>query len=91
MPEDDSISGIDAAVLTVFTADDLSAYLDGEVSDAVAKEVESLVEEDPRAGRWLAAYTHQVACMYRAFGAGADDVPGRLREVVRGAADAQTV
>lgn len=72
-----------SAVLVVLTTDDLHDYVDGRASPEIQDAVEALLEEDPRAARWAAAYRHQTACMHRAFGAGAKDVPHRLLDVLR--------
>lgn len=85
MPDDIREPGGEEAVLTVLTIDDLHAYIDGELSADLVAEVEDVLRDDPRAVRWLAAYRHQIACMYRVFGEGAEDVPDRLRQVVRAA------
>lgn len=73
----------DAAVLSVVTTDDLHAYVDGVASQELHEDVESLIGEDARAARWVAAYQHQIACMHRAFGAGDERVPSRLLETLR--------
>ena len=88
MPEEDTSEGQPSAVVVVLTPDDLSAYVDGEISGDVARDVEDLVEEDPRVARWLAAYQHQVACMHKAFGFGADSIPSSMTAMLRDAVEA---
>lgn len=73
------------AILTVLTTEDLYVYVDGQALPEIEDAVEMLLEEDPRAARWVAAYRHQNASMHRAFGGHDEPVPQRFREMLHAA------
>lgn len=66
--------------LVVITPEEVSAYIDGELSREDRRDVAECVRDDDRAACLLKAWQWQLALLYAAFGRIVDEpIPRRLR------------
>jgi anti-sigma factor RsiW len=75
-----------SAQLTILTADDVSAFVDGELGREERLEVAACARDDERVACRIAAWQWQIGLLHRAFGGTDEPVPPRLSRIARQAA-----
>lgn len=75
-----------SAQLTILTAEDVSAFVDGELGREGRLEVAACARDDDRVACRIAAWRWQIGLLHRAFGGTDEPVPPRLSRIARQAA-----